>query len=83
MMMKKLFPVELLWSSCLEMPSDPEVTVVESRLLLTPGCSLLRSCSEPLDLGCLLLNTTHHQTRRLLGAFYPQIKVQKTFGSRK
>lgn len=36
-MMKKLFAVELLWSSCLEVPSAPEVTVVGSRLLLTPA----------------------------------------------
>lgn len=66
-MMKKLFPVELLWSSCLEMPSDLEVAVVASSLLLIP-------LAAP---GCLLLNTVHHQPRRLLGAFYPQIKVQE------
>lgn len=77
-MMKKLFPVELLWSSCQEMPSDPEVTV--GRIQAAPHSwlqSLLRSCSEPLGLGCLLLSTTHHQPRRLLGAFYPQINGQE------
>lgn len=77
--MMKLFPVELLWSSCLEMPSDPEVTVGRIQPAPHSCClqNLLRSCSELLDLGCLCLNTIHHQPRRLLGAFYPQIKGQE------
>lgn len=78
-MMKKLFPVELLWSSCLEMPSDLQVTVGSTQPA-PHSCwlrSLLRSWSELLDLGYLLLNTIHHQPRRLLGSFYPQIKVQE------